>query len=344
MANPPDYAALKRSLCILHCLARGPASRAVLVDYVGAAVDDTSYGNLRDKRQKKAFENDIKRLHDLGVEYEYADKEYRLLSYGSFSPVGLSEPELTALAFLAETFVPSSVNGETVQALVRRVADWLPESQRGSIESRRQRWRVDLGRKDDDVILPEVQEKIERAIAQHRLLQFAYLSPVYADGQPRVHKVQPWYMTFDTVTRHQYLEAYQLEVGRPVGSSQPQRWVRYRIGRIVPDQVEILPDKFVPIPPKRRRHHLEYLLSPEVARLGEISRHFDDMEVHEPDASGWVRVTATTTDLFSALRQLLRYAHNCKVIGGSEAREQMQQLVQALARNYGVGQGEEESR
>jgi hypothetical protein len=115
---------------------------------------------------------------------------------------------------------------------------------------------------------------------------------------------------------------------------QPLSWVRYRIGRIVPDLIEVLPDKFAPIPPKRPRYRLEYLLAPEIARFGEISRHFDDMEVHEPDVGGWVRVTATTTDLFSALRQLLRYAHNCKVIGGREARQQMSDLVRALAQNY----------
>ena len=194
------------------------------------------------------------------------------------------------------------------------------------------------------MILPEVQETIDRAIAQHRLFRFAYLSPSYADGRPRVHKVQPWYLTFDSATRHSYLEAYLLESKPSDSMSPPLYWVRYRIGRIVPGQIEILPDKFAPIPPKRQRQRLEYLLAPEIARLGEISRHFDDMQVHEPDASGWVRVTATTTDLFSALRQLLRYAHNCRVIGDTEAREQMQQLVQALARNYGVGQGGEEGR
>lgn len=273
-------------------------------------------------------------MRDLGVEYEYAGGEYHLLSYGSFSPVALGEAELNALAFLAETFVPNSVNGEAIQALVRRVADWLPESQRGSIEARRQRWRVDLGRKDDDVILPEVQETIDRAIKQHRLLRFAYLSPGYADGQPRVHKVQPWYLTFDTAARHFYLEAYLLEIRQPAGVSPPPYWARYRLGRILPRQMEILPDKFAPIPPKRPRHRLEYLLAPEIARLGEISRHFDDMQVHEPDASGWVRVTATTTDLFGALRQLLRYAHNCIVVGGPDARQQMCDLVQAIAQNY----------
>ncbi len=342
MAERPEYAAFKRSLSILRRLALGAADRATLADYVSLVYDGSVYGDLTSKGEQKALENDLTRLRDLGVEYAYSEGEYRLLSYGDFSPVAFSEDGMNTLAFLAETFAPGSVNGEAVQALIRRIADWLPESQRGSLEGRRQRWRIDLGRRDKDVILPAVQEQIERAIAQHRLLRFAYLSPGYKDGVARVHTVQPWHLTFDSAARHLYLEAYRLEVKNAEGNEREAHWVQYRLGRIVADSITILPDKFAPTPPKRPRYPLEYLLAPEIARLGEISRHFDDMQVHETDADGWVRVTATTSDLFGALRQLLRYAHNCKVIGGSEARRQMRAWVQALARHYGMVEEDEE--
>jgi hypothetical protein len=82
-------------------------------------------------------------------------------------------------------------------------------------------------------------------------------------------------------------------------------WHAYRLGRILAEGIEVLPDKFSPIPPKRPRHVLEYVLAPELTRLGEISRHFDDMQIHPADEAGWVRVTATTSDLFSATRKLL---------------------------------------
>ena len=342
MADRPQHDALKRSLCLLRRLALGPADRETLADYVAVVHAGTAYGDLRHKSEIKTLENDLTRLRDWGVQYEYTAGEYRLLSYGAFDPVALSESELNTLAFLAETFAPDSVNGEAVQALIRRVADWLPEEQRDSLSGRRQRWRIDLGRRDRDVIDPEVQEKIEQAIAQHRLLRFAYLSPKHTDGVARVHVVQPWHLTFDTAARHLYLEAYMQEARTPEGVLRAGNWLRYRLGRILPEGLTILPDKFAPLPPKRRRYALEYLLAPDIARLGEISRHFDDMQVHETGPGGWVRVTATTTDLFTALRQLLRYAHNCQVLGGPEARQQMAEWVAALARNYGIGDASRE--
>jgi predicted DNA-binding transcriptional regulator YafY len=336
MAIPPDYSPLKRSLCILRLLARGPAGRHALAEYVAVVLDDSAYGGLSSKQERKTLENDLARLRALGVEYEYADGEYRLISYGDFDPVALGEDELNALAFLTEAFGPSAVNGEEVQALLRRIADWLPGFQRDSLAGRRQRWRIELGRTDSDVIVPQVQETIEQAIAQRRLLRFDYLSPGYRDGVARVHTVQPWHLLFDTALRHLYLEAYTVEIRSPHEVQREAHWVRYRLGRIIASTVTVLPDKFAPVPPKRRRYHLEYLLAPDIAGRGEVSRHFDDMQVHEADAAGWVRVTATTTDLFSALRKLLRYAHNCKVIGGAEARKEMEELVKNLAHNYGL--------
>jgi len=192
------------------------------------------------------------------------------------------------------------------------------------------------------VIDAEVQAKIEQAIAQHRLLRFAYLSPKHTDGMPRIHTVQPWYLTFDTALRHVYLEAYMQEAKTPEGTLRAGHWLRYRLGRILAEGITVLPDKFASTPPKRPRVALEYLLAPDIARLGDVSRQFEDMQVHGPGADGWVRVTATTTDLFSALQQLLHYGANCKVIGGSEARRGMREIVGAMARNYGIGgeQGE----
>ena len=220
--------------------------------------------------------------------------------------------------------------------MARRCRRWSAAWRTGCPIRRRVRWRGGGSAGD-----PGVEEKIERAIAQHRLLRFAYLSPKHTDATPRIHTVQPWHRTFDTAARHFYLEAYMQEARTPEGVVRAGYWVRYRLGRILPDGMVILPEKFAPIPPKRPRHALEYLLSPQIARLGEISRHFDDLQVHETQADGWVRVTATTTDLFTALRQLLRYGPNCRVLGGPDARRQMEEIVRALARLYGVG-GEEE--
>ncbi len=66
-----------------------------------------------------------------------------------------------------------------------------------------------------------------------------------------------------------------------------------------------LSEKLPPMPKQRPTHALDYLLAPEIARTGQVSRHCEATTVHPPDTSGWVRVTATTDDLFGAVQLLL---------------------------------------
>ena len=333
----PRNVPLQRSLSLLRRLQRGPATRDELVEYVQVSFDATAYADIDQKAGQKRLENDIERLRDLGIDIPYQDGEYQLLSYGAFSPVALTEVELNTLAFLMEAFGPGAPNSEEVQGLIRKIADWAPESQRDSLAGRRQRLRIDLRRKDNDQIEPGVEAAVNRALSQRRWLRFAYHSPSQADGHPRLHTVQPWHLHFDSVRGHLYLDAYCAEVAGPHGLWKRQQWQLYRLGRIVAEGVEVLPDRLPPTPPRRPRHPLEYWLAPEIARSGEITRHFDNTEVHETDGKGWVRVTATTHDLFGAVRHLLRYGPYCKVTGGSEARREMQVLVRAMAKFYEEG-------
>lgn len=325
---------LQRSLCILRHLQSSPASRDELARFVQIEADSTAYENFSHKADRKMWENDIARLRELGVELDHYDGSYHLISYGEFTPVSLTEADLDVLAFLAETFSPGAPNSQGIQHLLRHMSDWLPTSQRESIPMRRQRLRLDLRRKDDDQIAPIVQDAIERALSQHRLLRFQYRSPGQTDGIPRLHTVQPWQLYYDTVRHHLYLDAYRLQVEGPSGIWEKEQWQAYRLGRILPDAIQVLPDKFTSIEPKRSRYQLKYLLSPEITRLGEITRHFDDMQIQPPTADGWVCVTAITDDLFRAVRLLLGYGPNCKVIGGSEARSEIQALVMATAAFY----------
>jgi predicted DNA-binding transcriptional regulator YafY len=316
-------------------LQQGPAELDALVAFVHTEYDADAYSDIRDKAGRKRLENDIARLRGWGVEIHYIDGAYHLIGYGDFSLVALGEVELDSLAFLQETFTPGVPNAEAIQQLLQTILDWLPAEQRRSLTGRRQRLRVDLQRRDNDVIAPEVEEAIERALAQRRLLRFDYLSPNQADGIPRRHTVQPWSLYFDTTHRHLYLDAYRVALEGPFGLVNYTHWHAYRLGRILARNIEVLPDKFPSIPPKRPRYALEYLLAPEIARLGEISRHFDEMEIHVANEAGWVRVTATTTDLFGAVRKLLSYGPMCKVAGGPEARHEMETLVRAMGEMYG---------
>ena len=323
-----------RSLSILRRLQLGPANLDELVAFVHRDFDPEAYADIGDKTGRKRLENDIARLRGWGVEIDYRDAAYHLLTYGDFSPVALGDAELNSLAFLQETFTVGTPNAEAVQRLLHSILDWLPLAQRHSLLSRRQHLRLDLQRRDNDVIAPEVQDAVERALTQRRLLRFFYLSPNQADGIPRRHTVQPWSLYFDTTRRHLYLDAYRVSLEGPTGLVRYTHWHAYRLGRILAAGIEVLPDKFPATPPKRPHHALEYLLAPEIARLGEISRHFDDMAIFPADEAGWVRVTATTTDLFSAIRKLLSYGPMCKVVGGPDARREMSALVRAMAKEY----------
>jgi predicted DNA-binding transcriptional regulator YafY len=334
-----DHFALQRSLSMLRCLQRGPADRYELADFVSIDLGTNTYPDVTEMVGRKQVENDLKRLRDFGIDIQHREGQYHLISYGDFSPVGLTENALDTIAFLAETFGPDAPNSEGVQDLLRHIADWLPLPQRDSIGTRRQRLRLDLRRRDDDQIDPRVQDAMMRAIAHHRLLRFAYRSPRQADEQPRLHTVQAWDYQFDPVRGHYYLDGYWVLIDGPYGEWRKGGWMRYRPGRISAESIEVLPDKFSPIPPKRPHYRLEYWLAPEIARMGEITRHFDEMEIHERDAAGWVRVTATTKELFRAVRLLLSYGPNCKVTGGSEARREMVELVQAMEKLYPMAEG-----
>ncbi|HMN29156.1 MAG TPA: WYL domain-containing protein [Caldilineaceae bacterium] len=328
--------ALLRSLALLRRLQRSPADRATLADAVRIEVDPAAYGELRSKAEIKLFANDIQRLRELGVDIYYHTGAYHLVSYGEFSPVGLGEDGLNALAFLSESFGPGAPNSLAIQELVSQVTDWLPAGQRDSLPARRQRLRLDLRRRDRDQILPAVQEAIDRAVNQRRLLQFHYRAPGQADSTPRRHTVQPWGVYFDTLRRHLYLDAYCLSVSGPHGFFRQELWRTYRLGRILPDGLTVLPDRLPPEPPPRPRIPLEYWLAPEIARQDEITAHFDHTQIHERDAQGWLRITATTHDLFQATRLLLTYGPYCRVTGGTAARQEMLRLVRGMAEWYGV--------
>ena len=68
--------------------------------------------------------------------------------------------------------------------------------------------------------------------------------------------------------KHLYLEAYCVEVDGPDGPWRRQQWQKYRLGRILAEGIELLPDKFGSVAPKRPRFRLEYLLAPEMRGWG----------------------------------------------------------------------------
>ncbi len=334
-----EWMTMRRCLALLQRLLRGPATKAELMTAVRDQVGDEAYLTNPSTGRSSAFEKDInQRLPEhLGVEvrFDRSSGAYKLAALSGLPGFDLSDDALAALAFLEDTFQAGAPHHEKVLALHNHLHACLPEARRRELARQRVALRVDLRRLDAGVIAPVVEERVERAITSRRLLRFSYRSPLYEDGLPRRHTVEPYELTFDTQRRHQYLYAFCRQTDGPEGSQDVRQYIHYRLDRILADGIEVLESKLAPTGPRGKRYQLVYRLAPAVARLGEVTQHFEEMQV-TLEADGSAEVRAETGNLFFAVRTLLHYGQNCQVLGGPEALREMRAIVQEMARLYEI--------
>jgi predicted DNA-binding transcriptional regulator YafY len=333
---------IDRCMSILRQLQRGPVDRDTLMHRV--AIDLARDVYEQDKSQKareSQFSKDIAFLRNVfGVHIPNVDRRhnvYEFAGFGEFQPLGLSNEELETLSFLLQTFREGAPRSIEVQRLLNHIVDMLTQNQQADLEHRQVQVQLRLHHQEHEQIHPRVLQKVKQALKQKRELQFAYRTASQNDETPRIHTVQPYAVTFDPARGHLYLDAYWLTSDGPLGKFKQAKWQQFRLDKILDDEhLRILPNKLPPSLPRRPQYHLEYWLSPDIARHGQVTRHFSDMKIHETDRKGWIRVTGTTDNLFRAVRLLLGYGPNCRVTGGSEARREMEKLVQGLAEVYGI--------
>lgn len=331
---------LIRSLSILRRLQVGAADRQALIDHVQTEWGPLAYEADSARAVESLLARDIKFLREnLFVNIPNVDRStnlYEIVDFGDFRPLCLTEAELDALITLQQSFQPGAPHSEAITNFLARIAKLLPTPQQKALTTKQARLRLDLRRRDGETILPLVQRMVDKAIREKRHLQFAYRTASQRDDQPRIHEVQPDHQFFDPSRGHLYLEAYWLTSDGPAGKYKQERWQAFRLDRILADEhLQVLSQKQPPMLPKRPRHALEYWLSPRIVRLGQVTRHFDEMRVHETDGADWIRVTGTTDNLFQATRLLLGYGPNCRVTGGADAKREMEKLVQEMAAVYG---------
>lgn len=323
---------LRRCLTILHRLMHGQASRQELLQIIyddSIATDE----DITHREAKRRFEQDRERLrNEFGVELEYSRQsdEYLLLHIGS-PLIDLPDDAINALAFLQQNFSHDNAPmQEEIHALLDIIIMILPVSRRRQLEKQRGLLEIELHVKDEDDIFEDVWQAIKSSISERRQLEFDYLSSNNTDGQLRRHLVEPIRYFFDITRKHYYLEVFWIESRSHIAiKDQGYKVFRFRIGRM--QNPTVLPKHFAP---NRRAptKELIYDLTADVARSG-VTRHFSEMNVVEhPDGSA--RVHVLSKNLFFDLRQLLHYGDNCKVIGGDEALEQMQELVKSLYKQY----------
>jgi predicted DNA-binding transcriptional regulator YafY len=290
------------------------------------------HDSLTEAQIEKRFEECRHRLKEsfqCTLHYERGTDSYTLERIER-ALLDLSPEAVRGFAFLQSIFRSDSAPmSEDVQALLDRLLTLLPSERRREVEQAPSVLEIDLQVRDQDFIAPEVWEGVQRAIRQHRQLEFAYSAK--KDGDRVKHIVEPLRCTFDPVRGHYYLHTLRVET---ISVNGAKRWAdnviySYRLGRM--SEVRVLPTHFV-AGQRIKRFELRYVLSADLARKG-VTQHFPDSTII-PHSDGSVEVVASSTDIFSDVRRLLHYGANCRVIGGDAAVDEMRKLVRGLAEVY----------
>lgn len=327
-----EWRVIQRCLTLLWMLLRGPSTTNELL---GLIQEHDSSVVTRGQLQRR-MEADMRRLREnLGCEiiYNRHDRVYELQKLG-YPLIDLPDDALRGLAFLQKTFSNATISHSVeVLRLVDLILRMLPEERATQVVRERGLLEVELRSRDSRPISEDVIEKITLACSTHNEIEFAYRSPQRETNQPRIHRVEPLRCYLDPVRRHHMLEAYLLETRGP---NQPsvKRYSTYRLERM--SDVRVLPRHFVPRQRKPPGVEIVYRLVPEIARLRDVTEHIADSVItYLPDDSA--EIHAVSYNLFMDLRTLLHYGPGCEVIGGNQARHEMQRLIEGMSRLYGNG-------
>jgi predicted DNA-binding transcriptional regulator YafY len=328
-----QWAVVRRCLSIIRRVQRGPATWQELAEAV-LGQDPEAYGGTQDKALHRRFENDLRRIREellVGLYYDRQIGGYIIRDVW-LPLLELPDKDLATIAWLEETFDLESPQHDEVHALLDKLRLYLGPERLAVVERSRAALTVDLRQRDEDKISPAVWDGLTKALSQRRRVEFLYLSPQYEDGQPCRHVVDPYDRTFDTARGHYYLRAYCRCADTPEGREEPHCYIDYRVGRIL--ELKVLPQKLSPVSPAAPRYEVVYELAPQVARLG-VSRQ-PEIEIHDIGYrdDGGALVRGETDSLFWAVRSLLHYGPNCRVVGGPEMVREMQAVVQGMAGVY----------
>lgn len=327
---------LRRCLAILQRLQQGPADRAELMQAVREFVIDP-YGEGTADAQRKRFERDIESLRDqllVQIDCPPPTYKYQLVDVGPLVGISLSPDALQGLTFLLNVFNPESAATDIVQPFLDSILNLLAAHQQRELARLSATLELSLRRLDTGIIAPIVWEKVRTAVQKRQLLRFNYVARRHEQRLPRIHTVEPYVFRF--FRGHYELKAYCRNWSNPYGQERHDvGWFRYRLDHILEKGIEILPDRLPAGQREQRLITLRYRLSPNLARGG-ISRHFEEMHVHEPDSHNWVEVSGKTDDLFEAERIFLAYGEHCIVQEPAELLHRMRRSVEKMAEQYQI--------
>jgi predicted DNA-binding transcriptional regulator YafY len=330
-----QWLVVRRCLAIIRRVQRGPTDWQGLVQAVLDQEGMEAYGQTEGSALRKRLRHDLEHIRrSLDIQL-YADRrsgEY-VIRDTELPLLDLPDEELATIAWLEQTFTANAPSYREVRAFLERLRFYLAPDRRLKIEEHRTALVVDLGQRDEDKITAEVEVGLAQALARRRRVEFEYLSPQYEDGQTRRHIVdiyEPYY--FDTVRRHYYVRGWCHYIVGPMGQSQVDNYITYRLGRM--RQVQLLPHKLPPAPPPGKRYPVVYWLAPDVARSGVTYRQWIHIERIEKQPDESAIVHGATESIFWAVQELMHYRHNCRVLGGPEMLQTMTETVKKMAELY----------
>ncbi|GIV96357.1 MAG: WYL domain-containing protein [Herpetosiphonaceae bacterium] len=329
-----SWLTFRRRLLLIRLLLRQPMSGDQLMEAVEAELGDEGYPPAA----SNALRHDITALKNefgCSISYQRRSGVYVLEDLGELALLDLPDDCMEALAFIEASFPAGATLPEhaNIHRLLNRMMMLLPEHRREQHQQQRSAVELQLLGKAPGKIDPGVLATVKRAIERRKELAFDYLG--LADMQPRRHRVAP-YRIFFRPEGHGYLDATLLEA-RPPGPERIHSAIDYRLDRIVPGTVKILPQM---LPAQRLQmpaYHIRYRLHASVARRRDVAVYFPDTKIDYHD-DGSATVTASVTNLWQARQLLLRYGAGCIVEEPPELVELFRETTKGLCAIYSPGE------
>lgn len=327
-----SWATFRRRLLLVRMLLRRPASRDDLIAAINAELVADGYPGDAYSALKKDFDT-LKSEYGCDIHYERRTGHYALVNLGDLALLDLPDHCMEALAFLEASFPPGAAipDHANVRELLERILVLLPARRRDQHAEKRSAMALHVGTAASRID-PDVFARVKRAIEVGQEVAFDYLSTFDRDT-PRRHRVAPYTIIFRP-EGHGYLDATLLEV-TPRGGEAIRAAIEYRLDRIIPGSVAILPTKLPPYRPHPPVYQIRYTLLPVVARRRDVGAYFPNtqMSYHE---DGSATVTASVTNLWQTRQILLRYGTACEVLEPPELVDLFRETARGLGRIYGT--------
>lgn len=325
----------RRRLLLVRLLLRNPMTGEEVIAAIQEELGVDGYPMAATAALKHDFDA-LKSEYDCRIIHQRDTGRYIIDNLGVLALLDLSDDTMEGLAFLDASFPPGSPLTEhtNVRRLLDRLVVLLPTPRQEEHRSRQAAARLMLPGNPSGRINSAVLLAVKQAIEARQELSFRYWSSTDVDT-PRRHRVAP-YGIFFRPEGHGYLDATLLDV-ESRSEETVNAAVDYRLDRIVPGTIQILPQLLPPQRPRPRTYALRYWLHPNIARRRDVASFFPATRITYAE-DGSATVSATVTNLWQTRQILLRYGDTCRVIEPAELVSLMRETARGLARTYRVDQ------